>query len=151
MFTDVSADRSASIFTITHSKPWTVLSRRWRNVLEVLSHDWHRCETPKFYISLIFVSCRYRHNAVCNTHVTDVRPHLYSLTYRTATPLLFDISYGHTFTLWHIVEANVTQVKYREGYLWLVKWSEMRWSSVKWSEGPVKSGVLYLWINNSRN
>jgi len=24
-------------------------------------------------------------------------------------------------------------------------------SEVKWSEGPVKIGVLYLWINNIRN
>jgi hypothetical protein len=30
-------------------------------------------------------------------------------------------------------------------------WSEVRWSAVKWSEGPVKIGVLYLWINSIRN
>jgi len=30
-------------------------------------------------------------------------------------------------------------------------WSEVSWSAVKWSEGPVKIGVLYLWINNIRN
>jgi hypothetical protein len=28
---------------------------------------------------------------------------------------------------------------------------EVSWSAVKWSEGPVKIGVLYLWINNIRN
>jgi hypothetical protein len=30
-------------------------------------------------------------------------------------------------------------------------WSEVRWDAVKWSEGPVKIGVLYLWINNIIN
>jgi hypothetical protein len=32
-----------------------------------------------------------------------------------------------------------------------VKWNAVKWNAVKWSKGPVKNGVLCLWINNIRN
>ena len=43
-----------------------------------------------------------------------------------------------------------------KGLNWGVPWrvimvGEVKWSAVKWSKGPVKNGVLYLWINNIRN
>jgi len=46
------------------------------------------------------------------------------------------------------IEGDILELKRSE-----VKWSEVKWGEAQWSEvkGPVKIGVLYLWISNIRN
>ena len=54
---------------------------------------------------------------------------------------------------WSAVNWSVVQwTGLNQGVPWsLFMVGEVKWSAVKWSEGPVKNGVLYLWINNIRN